>query len=163
MNICFDKFISENGVYRTQSLFIEYKRADSNINHYPYTLKERDSKRTNAISMYRIYMECGTEYEAAIKLLNSWKHWEILCEAPCFKAHIKRWREEREIREAALGKSVLIKAAEEGNTTAARALIDLSGKRKPGRPSKIEIESERKRQAAIDNKVTSIIDRMANK
>lgn len=159
--IDYKKIISSNGVYITQSLFIEYKRDDCKVDFYPYTLKERD--HNGAISMYRVYMECETEYEAALKTLNSWKHWQILCKAPCFREHISKWREEREIREAAIGKSVLIKAAEDGNVTAAKSLIEYANKRKAGRPSNLEVEAEKKKQAAISSKVSNILDRMSDK
>ena len=110
--------------------------------------------------MYQIYMSCDSEYEAAMLLLNSWKHWEVLCNAPGFMKELVKWREEREIREAAIGKKVLIEEAENGNVAAARYLVDINTKRKAGRPSKDEVEGQKRKEAAINNKVSSLIERM---
>jgi len=160
LDIDFSRLEVDNGNYRTQSLFREYRRSDS-VDYVPYTLKEKDYD--GYISMYRVYMQSDTEYESAKTLLGSWKHWEVLCEAPCFRKHIAAWRKERDIRDAAIGKVALIRAAKEGNTSAAKSLVDLATKRKAGRPSKDEVEGEKKKQAAIETKVSSILDRMANK
>lgn len=158
--IDYDKLIGQSGHYLTQALFWEY-RHQTGADYTPFTLKERD--HSGCISMYRLYMSCETEYEAALKILNSWKHWQILCDAPWFQKELSKWREEREIRELALGKAVLIKNAEEGNVAAAKALIDTSSKRKAGRPSKIEVEEYKKKEAAANSKVSSILERMKDK
>lgn len=158
--IDYSKIISDGGHYLTQALFYEF-RYQTKAEYIPYTLRERD--HGDYLSMYKIYMACDSEYEAAQKLLNSWKHWEILCASPWFAPEIAKWREEREIKDAALGKSVLIEKAQEGNVPAARALFDATVKRKAGRPSALEVTHERKKQAAIDSKVSNIIDRMAKK
>jgi len=156
MELDYSRMVAESGHYKTQGLFYEY-RFQSSSDYLPYTLKERDYKGHR--SMYKIYMACDSEYEAAIKLLNSWKHWEILIATDWFSKEVDKWREEREIRELALGKSVLVAQAEEGNVTAAKALVDGS-KRKAGRPSKNEIKAELKKKVKMDNKVSSLVDRM---
>jgi hypothetical protein len=156
--IDYSKVIGDNGHYMTQALFYEFRFQTKNEKPI-YNLKERDYKGT--LSMYQIYMDSDSEYEAALKILNSWKHWEILCDRNWFLPHIEKWREERDIREAALGKATLIDQARDGNVTAAKALYDQSGKRKAGRPSKDEVEGHKKKQADIDSKVSNILDRMA--
>ena len=160
MKIEYSKLIGESGHYKTQSLFYEF-RYQTNSDYMPFTLKERDVHGHQSI--YQIYMSCDSEYEAAQKLLGSWKHWEILCECTWFIKELDKWREEREIREAAIGKAMLIEKAKEGNVPAARSLLESSSKRKAGRPSSAEVINERKKQAAVDTKVSSIIERMANK
>lgn len=154
------QFRGENGQYLTQGLFYEFRFQSSNETPM-YNLGEFDYK--DCKSMYKIYIACDSEYEAAMKLLGSWKHWEKLADCGWFKEHIDKWREEREIREAALSKKVLIEQTEEGNITAAKALHDISGKRKAGRPSKIEVTEERKKQAKMHTKVSSIVERMSGK
>lgn len=158
--IDYSRLIGPNGHYRTQSMFYEF-RFQTDSDYMPFTLKERNHK--GLLSAYKIYMSCDSEYEAAYKMLNSWKHWELLCESPWFMKELTKWRCERDIREAALGKATLIDQAQDGNAAAARALIDLSNKKKVGRPTKLEVEAEKKKQAAIDNKVTNILERMADK
>lgn len=150
-------YISDQGHYLTQGLFYEFRHQTKNFNA-PYNLKERDHKDSK--SMYQIYMDCETEYEAAQVLLGSWKHWEILCKAPFFVPEIEKWREERAIREQALAKKVLLEQTRDGNVTAAKSVLD-SHKRKAGRPSKQEVEGERRRQAGLESKVSSIVERMS--
>lgn len=89
--------------------------------------------------MYKEYMKCDSEYEAAIHLLGSWPHWQRLCETNWFKPYRDTWEKEREIREIAIGKKVLIEEAENGNVTAARTLYGQKAPKK-GRPSKHEKE-----------------------
>lgn len=158
LDVDYSKFVTTNGQYLTQGLFYEF-RYQTKLDYIPYTLKEYDFD--GYISMYRVYMEADTEYEAAKILLNSWKHWEILAESPMIGGYIQKWREERDIKDAALAKAVLIKETKAGNTSAAKAVLEASTKRKAGRPTKIEVESEKRKQAKIDSKVSSILDRMS--
>lgn len=160
MNLQYDKMVGGQGHYLTQALFYEY-RFQSKSDYIPFTLKDKDWR--GHLSAYKIYMASATEYEAAITMLNSWKHWEHLCQAPFFAKEVAKWREEREIRDAAMAKAVMIEKVKEGDLSASRSLYEIATKRKAGRPSKLEVESEKKKQAAIDNKVSSIIERMANK
>ncbi len=160
MKIDYSKLIGVGGHYLTQGLFYEF-RFQTNSEYMPFTLKERDYK--GYLSAYKIYMSCETEYEAALKILNSWKHWEFLCESPWFAKELAKWREERDIRDAANAKCILMEEASNGNVTAAKAVLDLATKRKAGRPTKVEVDGEKKKQAAIDNKVSSIIERMSSK
>lgn len=153
-------FRGDSGHYVTQALFYEF-RFQTKCEDAPYTLGEFDHKGHK--SMYQIYMGCDSEYEAAQKLLGSWKHWERLSECGWFKEYLEKWRDERQIREAALGKKVLIEKAEEGFVPAAKALLELAGKRKAGRPTKLEVTEERKKQANMDTKVSSILERMSGK
>lgn len=147
------RLLGEGGQYLTQGLFYEYRHQAAKLG--PYCLKEYDWKGCK--SMYQVYMSCASEYEAALKILGSWKHWQILCQAPFFAREVEKWREEVEIREAALGKATLIAQAKEGNVSAAKELVKSAEKRSVGRPSKAEIDAERKKQAAIDTKVIDLL------
>jgi len=158
-NIEYEKLIGDGGHYKTKGIFYEYK-ALTKSDYCPFNLKERDLKN-GSISMYRIYMSCDTEYDAAKILLNSWKHWEILCDAPFFRPFIEKWREEREIRDASMARKILLAEAEEGNVTAAKAVYDQATKRKAGRPSKAEVEGHKRKMAAVSGNVANIVDRMA--
>lgn len=158
MNIDYSKMLSGAGRHKTQALFHEFKYTTGEENP-PYNLKERE--HAGSLSMYQIYMAAPSEYEAAYTLLNSWKHWEILCKAPFFVPYIEKWREEREIREAAIGKATLIEQAEGGNVAAAKALMEPISKRKAGRPTKNEIEGHKNKAAKVDAKVSNILERMA--
>ena len=152
------QLMSSNGQYLTHGLFYEFRHHSKRTG--PYCLKENDWK--GHLSMYQIYMSCSSEYEAAQKLLGSWKHWEILCNSPFFKKEVAKWREEHAIREAALGKATLIQQAQEGNVSAAKELINQANKRGAGRPSKAEVEAEKKRQAVVDSKVVDLLKHVKN-
>lgn len=108
--------------------------------------------------MYKIYMDCETEYEAAQKLLGSWSHWEKLCDATWFKPFVEQWRKEARIREKAIAKSILLEQACEGNVTAAKAIIEEDKKR--GRPSKQEIKQNAREAEEIEEFLKSSRQRL---
>lgn len=121
----------------TQGLFYEHKFNTTCKTRAPYCLKPYDwtFEGDTYLSMYLIYMNCDSEYEAAMTLLGSWPHWRKLARAKWFKIHLDAWNEELEIRENALAKSKLIQLTEAGNVTAARTL--LTGKKSAvGKPKK---------------------------
>lgn len=155
-----EKVRSEGGHLRTQTLFYEYRYTPRGLTETPYNLREDDYKGT--LSMYKIYMESESEYEAAQRLLGSWEHWQRLLKAPFFKKHIEKWREERAAREEAIARKTLVEEATNGNVTAAKALLTPTKSTGAGRPSKESVAAEAKRQIADGNKVQSILDRMSN-
>lgn len=155
-----DRLMSSNKQLLTQGLFVENKY-QSGIENSPFTLKE--FKVGDAISMYQEYMKFDTEYEAAQHILGSWTHWKRLCECTWFQPYVGYWRDEMAIRNEALGKASIIAAVEEGNVAASKALVELENKRGKGRPTKSAVEGEKKRQAAVDTKVSSILERMNGK
>lgn len=108
----------KNGVYMTQALFYEQPSGEDEI--AKFTLKDYDHK--GYISMYLVYMQYDTEYEAALRLLGSWKHWCKLKELAWFKEHVDAWNAERDLRDKALAKQQLKENAENGNVTAQRLL-----------------------------------------
>jgi hypothetical protein len=50
--------------------------------------------------MYEKYKEIGdpTEYQTALVLLGSWRHWEHLTGCEWFKEHVTRWRNELAVK-----------------------------------------------------------------
>jgi hypothetical protein len=113
--------------------------------------------------MYQIYMECVDEYEAAMRLVGTMFHWEKLCAASWFMdgdedkgtRGLKAWREDMRRRDESKARALLLKKAEEGDTSAARAVLQDSkdrGKKKVGRPRKKQEES-----AAVDSKLAADI------
>lgn len=99
-----------------------------------YNLGTRDHDGT--LSMYQIYMQCATEYEAALVLLGSLIHWKLLLECKWFKPHIEQWRKDMAMRDEAVGRQALLQAAAKGVPAAGTALIRDAGKRgaKPMNP-----------------------------
>lgn len=114
----------------TQGLFYEFRHQTTCKTPAVYTLKDKDWEGCK--SMYLIYMQCDSEYEAAQVLLGSWTHWNKLKATSWFATHLEKWNEERTIREESLAHKALLSQTKRGNVTAAKAL--LSGTKKPGRP-----------------------------
>lgn len=85
-----------------------------------YNLGYKDHNGT--LSMRQIYLQCTTEYEAAMVLLGRWDHWERLCNTPWFPAHLEKWKEEKAIQEGALGRNTILELAAKGNLSAAKYL-----------------------------------------
>lgn len=124
---------TSGGIQMTQGLFVEWVY-QTGFTVFPYTLKDYDHK--GCASMYKIYMSHDTEYEAAQELVGSWKHWLKLCECTWFQKYIVAWRKERDVRDNAIGKKVLIEQALDGSITAAKTLFDIGRIQSKGRPSK---------------------------
>lgn len=133
---------------RTKSLFFEYRGAtEYQGNDYPYNLKEVDWRGT--LSMYKIYMEEDTEYDAAMRLFGSWRLWEVLCASTWFKPHKAKWDEERKIRDKSMAKKVLMEEARNGSVTAAKTIYS-EDKKKAGRPSNQEKNKVARKEAEIE-------------
>lgn len=119
---------------RTKSLFFEFRGAtEYRGKDAPYTLKEVDWR--GSVSMYKIYMEEDTEYDAAIRLLGSWSQWETLCACSWFKPYKTKWDYERTIRDKATAKKVLLGEARTGSVSAAKIIFDEDKKKGAGRPT----------------------------
>ena len=139
----------ENGRYFTEGLFYEYGNPDA-----PYTLKTEDFERDGNfyVSMYKVYMTCADEYEAAERLLGSQAHWKKLLTSKFFlKGHprfnmmygLEKWREDMRNRDLSLSKRILIERVEEDkNVNAAKALQEWDKKSAPS-----------KKQGKVDEKV----------
>ena len=126
------------GRFRTQSLFVEHKH-DS----YPAPFTLKDKAHRGALSMYEKYMDYSdpTEYSVALGLLGSWRHWQMLCDAPWFQPFVERWRAELKTKLEYERFKEMETQAKSGNVRASSWLDDKYGpktKTKRGRPSKAE-------------------------
>ncbi len=114
-------------VRRTQNLFIE---VTTDVKKYPplYSMKEQDSK--GYISAYQIFMHSVDEYDAALKLVGSIDHWNKLCGLKWFSegspgfTGINQWRADMRDRDLRTAKKALIKAATNGDASAATKLAN---------------------------------------
>ena len=158
------KYLGSSGHYLTKGLFYEFRHQNTDSVNEVFTYGEQDIEKDGKtyLSMYKIYMEFESEYEAAQAILGSWTHWQKLCECAWFKPHLKKWREEREIRESAMGKAALIKEARKGSVAAAKALVDYANKRGAGRPSKQEKANQLKREVSEDKLIKEEIERITS-
>lgn len=135
------------GAAKTQSLFLE-KQPYKLRKKYPPLYSLTEEEREGLPSAYQIYMHSTDEYEAAMKLVGSMRHWRKLCVLEWFMEGIKeklfeglnQWREDMRMRDASEAKSHLRKAAKKGDTSSARKLLDTSVdpamRRGPGAPKK---------------------------
>lgn len=150
----------------TQGLFLEIGYGDNAV----YTLKEQDHEHNGKhyLSLKRLYLECAdpTEYEFATTYLLGWKHWLRICENKTLRVHIDEWRDELEIKLRSKGVKQIINAATGplANVQAAKWIADRGwSTRGAGRPTKAEIEREKKIQAGMTDEYGADILRLVPK
>lgn len=161
-----DKMVDSMGKPLTQGLFLEINYGDSAI----YTLKEQDHELNGKKypSLKRLYLECAdpTEYEFATKYLLGWKHWMRLCENKALRAHIDEWRDELEIKLRSSAIKCILESANGplANVQAAKWVADRGwSTRGAGRPTKAEVDRERKIQAGITDEYSADVLRLIKK
>lgn len=159
-----DKMVDSGGKPLTQSLFLEIGYTEQAV----YTLKDQDHEHNGKTypSLKRLYLEAEdpTEYLFATTYLLGWRHWQRLCENKALRRHIDEWRDELEVKLRSRGVMQAIKNAELGGFQAAKWLADRGwDTRGAGRPSKEEIEKEKKIQAAISDEYGADIVRLMPK
>lgn len=157
------KMKTGNGVPITQSLFLEI---GYNYDMAIFTLKDEDLIVGETIyqSLKRLYLEMEDpgEYEFATTYLLGWSHWQRLCANKILSKHIEEWRYELELklRSKAI-KSIISKTQVETGINAAKYLAEKGwDKRKAGRPSKSEVEHEKRVQADLDRQFDEDIQRV---
>lgn len=151
------KYLDRGGRYRTSSLFSdEIKQHVADAGYEPvWSFRGRDDSGLECFKdIYMSYSD-PTEYQFAMDTLGDWKHWEYLQTLQWFMKELSQWREEMEVKLRSMAiQSMIVTAATEGSkgTTAAKWLATKGwtdeGKGR-GRPSKEEVERERKIQARI--------------
>jgi len=154
------------GRYRTQSLFHEFKsmrKPGDNFNPI-YTLKHL--KTSTLPCLKDIYMDSDdpTEYAFAIKAFNSWDQWQKIKNNKALNPYMEGWHEELEIKIRSNALSSIVKESSTGKSSfnAAKFLATGEWKKqhKRGRPSKIEVEKERRIQAKLVEEFDSDAERI---
>jgi hypothetical protein len=160
------KFKDQNGNFYTQSLFLEL--AYDNPKHAIYTLKDDDHefKGKDYKSIKKLYVATGdpTEYKFATEYLGGWNHWKrLLNKTSLLHPYIEEWREELEVKMRSAGVARMISNSYD-SPTAAKWLAEKgwTDKRTAGRPSKAEVEGEKKQQASVKSVIQSDLDRLKN-
>jgi len=156
-----ETMLDSMGKFRTQSLFLELGYGAEAL----FTLKDQDHVHDGKtyISMKRLYLEFEdpTEYEFANTVLLNWKHWQRMCENKLIRKHIDDWREELEVKLRCQAIGDAIQLAKSGQFQAAKWVADRGwATRAAGRPSKAEIEHEKKVQARIEDEYGADVIRM---
>jgi hypothetical protein len=155
------KMYDSGGKPLTQSLFLEIGYTEQAV----YTLKEQDHYHNgnHYPSLKRLYLLCEdpTEYTFATTYLLGWRHWQRLCENKVLRKHIDEWRDELEVKLRSQGVREMLKSATAGNYQAAKFLADRGWiNRGAGRPSKEDIEHEKKVQASISDEFSADVIRL---
>jgi len=148
----------------TQGLFLEI---GYNTQYAVFTLDDDDKeyKGVTYPSMKKLYLACEdpTEYQFAKKYLLGWRHWKRLLENTVLRVHFDEWREELEVamRSEAVLSIVDMTTSDQGNFQAAKWLADRGwDKRGAGRPSKAEIDREKRIESRIGEELGADILRM---
>lgn len=159
--------LDDLGRFRTLSLFLEH-----NWNHDKFqpifTIKDRDYEKDGVmyISLRRLYLEIGdpTEYDFAVTVFGSWKHWQKLCNNRMFSDMLAEWREELEVKMRSDAIRSIVDSATspgQGKVAAARYIAEKGwDKRKAGRPTNEQIKREAKIQGKIDSEVADDLSRL---
>ena len=156
-----DQFVDKRNQYRTKSMFWETRRDG----YTPmFSLKDYDHVVDGVTypSLKLIYLSFDdpTEYEFATAVLGGWKHWQALCNSHAVKPFILQWREEQDVKLRSQGVRCAIKSAEKGGFQASKWLADKGWEGKRGRPSKAEVEGQRKQDARITAEVDDDLKRL---
>jgi hypothetical protein len=125
---------------------------------YPsaFTLKEFDYKGLPSMRQLFLKYEDPVGYFFAKEVLGSYEHWKVLCATPWFKEHLDDWLMELEAQRLAEG---IRKAGEiaQGDGAAAlnasKYLAEKGWEPKKGRPRKVDVERETKKQASVASAV----------
>jgi hypothetical protein len=164
---------STNGRHLTRSLFLETESQhvkDLGVCSPLFTLKDRNMEKNGKTyySLKNIYMSYdhvpGYEYQFAQDVFGSWEQWQLLCNsADLVKEHIDGWKDEQAIKLQARALEAMFKTAMfEGSkgTPAARYLADKGWQVKRGRPSKDEVEREKKIAAGVEKEINEDLERL---
>lgn len=139
---------------RTNSLIYEFSNDKT---HVVFVLADKD--RHGMLSLHRLYMEIAdpTEYEFAMQVFGSWKHWQLFTATKWFKPYLASWRMELEIkiRSDAI-KQVIEKSRSEKGSNDAKWLAEKKWQIQRGRPTKEEVEWQRKVDAGLTEEVDEI-------
>lgn len=141
------KFKDSQGRLLTQSLFVENFY---NTDFAMYTLNDEDKTYKGKVypSLRRLYLETmdPTEYTFATTYLWGWEHWQRLLANKAIREEVEKWREELEVKVRANAVACIMSKGVD-SFSAAQWVAD--GKWKPaktGRPTKAELEAEKKKR-----------------
>ena len=140
------------GRHLTQSLFLELGYRPEAI----YTLKDEDYEYEGRYlySIKRLYLEIGdpTEYAFANTCFTGWTQWQRIVANKQMTKAVEGWRFELEVKIRSEGVRSAKSQARKGSWQATKWLSERGwDARGAGRPSKEDVEHERKVQASISN------------
>lgn len=160
-----DKFKDSLGRWRTQTLFVEYKDRTGKYEFF-YTLKDYDNN--GVASLKHLYLDLAdpTEYLFAAKYLGGWEHWQKMVNNSILREEIDKWRLELEIKIKAEAIKAIAEISndkdDKGRLSAAKWIAEKGWEPKRGRPTKAEVEKEKKIHAGVTSYIDKEYDRLIN-
>jgi len=164
------KYLDSMGRYRTESLFLERSYGKNNPDLRPvYTLKDRDHEGLRSAKQLYVMMQDPAEYAFAKEFLGSYEHWKKLCNCPWFQPYLTEWRHELEVKMRSQAVMSIHEMSTGDNSTALAAAKYIAergwdkskaNQAKRGRPTKEEVEHERKVQADMDTDMEAALERI---
>ena len=150
------------GRFHTKALFVETisKELLAKGVKPVYTLKG-DPAYTDIREIF-IDSDDPTGYTFAMQAFNSWEHLKHLRTLSWFAPLYDQWLEELEVKMRAEAiRNIVKQSFKDKGTTAAKYIADRGWETKRGRPSKDEIEKERKQQAAMRRELDADASRIS--
>jgi len=139
-----DNFTSEaNHNFMTSSLF---KESTDNQEYVRFTLKDKSTDKL--VSLREEYLKDmdPTGYTTAMRVFGSFRIWRKFYLNKTLRFFLEELQEEVEIK---LRVEAIMKMREMDNPTAAKWLSDKGWEAKRGRPTKDEVQKERKKEASL--------------
>lgn len=159
-----DRFHYEDGM-PFYGIFREIPMSGQTTKEYKpalYTIAEQDDDLPSA---HRIYMNSQTEYDAALKLTNSWDYWKgMLRTSSKIRKVIEEWREEKMLKDQTVAKKMLWEAAENGNASAQRILYEAKKEeREMAARQKVKNKKAEKESAMLQDRIDRLTELKAVK
>ena len=153
--------VDSSGKPLTQGLFLEIGYGESAV----YTLKDNDHEYGGKLlpSIKKIYLEMEdvTEYDFANRYFLGWGHWQRICNNKVLRKHIDEWRAELELKLRSRAAKLMVQQAEGGSYQAVKWLADRGWDlKKAGRPTKEDVESEKRAMAKAESEYGSDVVRL---
>ena len=161
-----DKAKDHLGAWRTQSLFFELNK--TNMDDAVFSLKQYDLIKPNKTypSLYLLYMQYNdpTEYQFATEVLGSWSHWQKMLNNKQIREKVEEWRAEVEVRMMSDSIKNMVRAGREGvkGIAANKYIMEKGWLKRAGRPSKEEVEREKKVMLKFDKELDEIFEGLGN-
>jgi hypothetical protein len=152
------------GYPMTQALFLETLY---DVDKAIWTFKDEPTEFKGKVypSLRQYYLDIAdpTEYRFAKECTLGWDHWQRMIENKQIRTEVDKWREELEISLRSEGIQAIIDATaqEGGNFQAAKWLADKGwDKKNVGRPSKSELERDKRVAERVNEGFNAEIIRM---
>lgn len=95
------------------------------------------------LSFGQLYLQCSSDYQAALVILGKWEHWERLLNTKWFPPYLQKLKEQKVLYDEALACAKLQEQAHKGNVTALRYLLSRDKSNNPAPKPKASPKTEK--------------------